>query len=85
MSKSQGSSGGAINPKAGRRRRAPWGLILLSMALLVCALALYLYSSSNSPRTRREHDDIGNVNRATPAAATPTRTPAPAVGANTPR
>lgn len=87
MPPSKGDSAGSKNLKTGakRRGRVSWGVILLGAALLACALALYLYAASNSPRTWRESDDLDNINRVAPAAATPTNTPAPKGDANRPR
>jgi hypothetical protein len=95
----QSDSRGRKNLKtgAGERRRLPWGTILLGAALLACALALYLYASSNTPHTLRDPEDLDSINRAasrggaksprpTPSAtATPSNTPEPKGGARNPR
>jgi flagellar basal body-associated protein FliL len=81
MSSSQGDSGGSKNIKSdprGRRRGSAWGMILLGIALLACALLLFLYYNSNSPEDRKRPDNL-NMN-GTPSgigAETPRPTPSP--------
>ena len=85
MPPTQADSRGPKNPSDARRRRASWPTILLGASLLVCALALYWYGRSNSPRTWRDSD---NINRAKPASAdsvarpTPSASPSSASGAS---
>ena len=75
MPPTQADSSGPKIPGAGAgRRRASWAMILLGAALLACALALYWYGASNSPRTRRDPD---NINRATPASVNSVARPTP--------
>ena len=88
MPASQGDSREDKNLKsgAGERPRASWGMILLGLALLACALVLYLYASSNTPHTLRDPDNLDNIQRATPtpaanATASPSVTPEPKGGA----
>ena len=85
MPAAQGDSRTSEKLKTGasERPRAPWGKIVLGLALLACALVLYLYASSNTPRVWRDSDNLDNINRATPA--TPTKTPEPKGDANKPR
>jgi hypothetical protein len=66
MQPTKGDSRGQKNPSDGGRLRASWPTILLGAALLACALALYWYASSNTPRTLREPDNLNNINRAAP-------------------
>ncbi len=78
-------SSGPKNPSDAGRRRVSWPVFLLGAALLACALALYLYGASNSPRTWRDSD---NINRSPPAAVnsgarpTPSASPSGANGAS---
>ena len=64
MQPTKGDSRGQKKPSYGGRLRASWPTILLGAALLSCALALYWYASSNTPRTLREPDNLNNINRA---------------------
>lgn len=83
MPPTQGDSRGSKNlgTDATRRGRVSRGMILLGAALLACALALYWYASSNTPLTLSVPDNIDRINRATPATASPSNTPAPKEGA----
>jgi hypothetical protein len=83
MPPTQADSRGPKNPGADAgRRRVSWAMVLLGAALLACALALYWYAFSNTPRTLKEPDNLGNINRATPARPTPAASPSGTRGAN---
>jgi hypothetical protein len=84
----QSDSRGTKNLKTGAsgRPRVSRGMMILGAALLACALALYLYASSNTPRNYNDSDNLGNINRATPdASAQPSKTPEPKGDARPPR
>ena len=81
MLSSQGDSGSSKNIKSDTRGngRGSWGMMLLGMALLTCALLLYFYYESNRPKVVTESGDISNINRTRPepGAETPRPTPSP--------
>jgi hypothetical protein len=96
MPPTQADSRGPKIPGAGAgRRHVSWATVLLGAALLACALALYLYASSNTPHNYNDSDNLDNINRATPgagdtrptpdASAQPSKTPEPKGDARTPR
>jgi uncharacterized protein (UPF0333 family) len=83
MLSAQGDSRNSKTNKADARGRdgVSWMMIILGVVLLICAVLLYFYASSNSPTIRTTNDNITNINRTPPGAgtensqATPSRTP----------
>ena len=68
MLSAQGDSRNSKNKKADAQgeRRVSWVMILLGLALLIGALLLYLYYSTNTERNKVPAN-ISNINRASPA------------------
>lgn len=69
MLSAQGEAGNSKSDKgsAAGERRFSWPMILIGLALLACAVLLYLYSASNRPSYKTTSDTTGNINPAPPA------------------
>ncbi|HEY0322925.1 MAG TPA: hypothetical protein VGC66_18360 [Pyrinomonadaceae bacterium] len=52
------------------QRRVSWGMILLGVVLLTCAVLLFLYAWSNQPVRNKIDDNLNNINRTPPGAGT---------------
>jgi hypothetical protein len=79
------AQGDSRSPKENRssaqgERRFSWRIILVGIALLACALLLFLYAASNTPRDERSSNNLSNINRTPPAegAGNSQTTPSPA-------
>ena len=82
----QGDSRNSKSNGALREERGlSWGMIVLGVALLTCAVLLYLYYARNTQRTQGSNN-ISNINRTPPANSTqnsqttPSPNPSPSKG-----
>lgn len=55
------------NKESAGERGFSWTMILLGLALLTCAVLLYLYSARNRPSYKTTSNTTGNINPAPPA------------------
>lgn len=78
MLSAQDDSGSSKKSRSGTRGRRSLGTILLGIALLACALLLFLYYQNNKPQRQTIPNSYiyYNINRPPPVAgADPTRPP----------
>lgn len=76
MLSAQGDSRNSKSNKAGdvSERRLSWGMIVLGVVLIICALLLYLYYANNTQRISTPIN-TRNINRNPPGAGNSQTTP----------